>query len=211
VVGRARAGPGWWAAAQTPWLTGKARFARLRLGLTGRQVGLDVDEFERFFALMRPRLMRSAMRSLDVETANEAALAALHTIWTKNVPTPRDSGEQLQLQALTFRVLDGHVRNAQRAQARRTRLLDALVEHQFVAEATEPDVVESIEYQEAELAIRALLEELPTKEREVVTLVIDGFKVGEIAAMLGRRPGAISMRLNRARKRLKEVLGREGT
>jgi RNA polymerase sigma factor (sigma-70 family) len=174
-----------------------------------RQVGLEIEEFERFFTTMRPRLVRAAMRTLDAETADEAAVSTLHTIWTKNVAAPRDASERLQLQALSFRILDGHVRNAQRGRSRRARLLDTLVDHHGVSRTVEPDVAESVEHDDAELAVRELLDELSPKEREVVTLVIDGFTVGEIAVVLGKRPGAISMRLNRARRHLERAMGRD--
>lgn len=169
---------------------------------------MDVEEFEQFFGLMRPRMMRRAMRSLDIDSANEAAVAALHTIWTKNLPAPRSHAEQLQLQALAYRILDGHVRNSQRARARRARLLDAVLEQHSTARTTEPDVADWLEQQSSDQAIQEILAGLPDSEREVVTLVIDGFRVNEIAAMLGRRPGAISMRFNRARKHLRKALER---
>lgn len=169
---------------------------------------MDIEVFEQFFELMRPRLMRAALRSLDADTANEVAIAALHTIWTKNLAAPRGDRENLQLQALAYRILDGNVRNAQRARARRARLLEAVLDHQSTAQTREPDVAEWLDEQEGEQEMQDLLAALPDSEREVVTLVIDGFKVNEIAEILGRRPGAISMRLNRARKHLSIALGR---
>jgi RNA polymerase sigma factor (sigma-70 family) len=169
---------------------------------------VELEEFEAFFEFMRPRLMGTALRSLDVDTANEVAIAALHTIWTKNVEAPRNNVEQLQLQALTYRVLEGNVRNALRSRARRARLLEAVVDREQTARTNEPDVADSLDWQEDERSIDALLGALSESERQVVTLVLDGFKVNEIAEMLGRRPGAISMRLNRARKQLRRTLGR---
>lgn len=169
---------------------------------------MDIEEFEQFFELMRPRMMRRAMRGLDIDGANEAAIAALHTIWSKNLPAPRSHSEELQLQALAYRILDGHVRNTQRARARRARLLDTVVDQQSTARTTEPDAADWLERQSSDQAIHELLATLPDSEREVVTLVIDGFRVNEIAEILGRRPGAISMRLNRARKHLRQALER---
>lgn len=178
------------------------------VGVLGKARRVEVDEFERFFDLMRPRLMRRATRTLDIDTANEVAIAALHTIWTKNLPAPRDHSEQLRLQALAYRILDGHVRNVQRARARRARLLDAVVDQQISTRTDEPDVADWIDRQESERAIQELLAGLPDNEREVVILVIDGFRINEIATILGRRPGAISMRLNRARRHLRTALER---
>lgn len=168
---------------------------------------VEVDEFEQFFELMRPRLLRAARRTLDPDTANDVAIAALHTIWAKNLPAPADEGEMLRLQSLAFRVLEGEVRNAQRARFRRARLIDAIADHHATAPGVEPDVADRVGEGHDD-TVRTLLDGLPAAEREVVALVVDGFTVSEIAAMLGRRPGAVSMRLNRARHRLRRALER---
>ncbi len=157
---------------------------------------------------MRPRLMRAARRYLDPDAANEVAIAALHTIWTKNLPVPQDRNEELRTHALAFRILEGHVRNTLRARARRARLLEAVVEHHATTPHAETDGADWLAQQDSEDAVRELVDDLPSAERQVVLLVIDGFKVGEIATVLGIRPGAVSMRLNRARKRLRGALDR---
>lgn len=169
---------------------------------------MSEDEFEAFFRLMRPRLLRVAMRSLDVESANEVAISALHTIWTKAVPAATNQREQRQLQALAYRILDGHIRNAVRARARRARLLEAVAQDHLVGNNVQPDVADTVDHEAAESEVAGLLAGLGESEREVVALVIDGFKVNEIAMMLGRSPGAISMRLGRARKNLRKALER---
>jgi RNA polymerase sigma-70 factor (ECF subfamily) len=169
---------------------------------------LDVEDFEQFFELMRPRLLRAATRSLDVETANEVAITTLHTLWTKNLANPSTVIEQRQLQALAYRVLDGYVRNAWRAQQRRSRLARAVAGQEHVAPRTVPDVADAVAERYAGESFARLMARLSPPEREVATLVMEGFKVGEIAELLGRSPGAISMRLNRARRRLEQELER---
>lgn len=52
------------------------------------------------------------------------------------------------------------------------------------------------------------LDVLPAGEREAVVLhYVDGFSCDEIAARLGRSPGAVRVRLHRARRRLRAHLG----
>ena len=180
-------------------LAGRAR----SLGAAG---GLDEAEFEALFNLMRPRLLRVALRQVDADAANDAAISALHTIWTKNVRSPSSAGEQAQLQALAFKILDGNIRNAQRARMRRSRLVEAVVRSERVKGAEEPDTAVLAERNSEEEELAQVLDRLGSREREVVRLVVDGFKVAEIAPMLGCSSGAVSMRLTRARKQLKKLL-----
>lgn len=168
---------------------------------------MEIEDFENLFEAVRPLLMRRALRILDPDDANDAAIAALHVIWEKDTPSPRDRREELQLQALALRILDGQVRNIQRSHARRARLFDAVVARgQIAAAAAEPGPAEQLVQRAEHEVIQDALNSLPASEREVVILVLDGYKVKEIATMLGRRPGAISMRLNRARTRLRMAL-----
>jgi RNA polymerase sigma-70 factor (ECF subfamily) len=146
------------------------------------------------------------MRTLDADTAHEAAISALHTIWTKNIPAPATRAEELRLQALTYRVLDGQVRNAQRARARRERLMDAVTEHHLTNSPPVPDVADVVDGDASDDGATDLLDRLSEREREVVVLLLDGFRVAEIAAILNSSPGAVSMRLRRARKRLAHLV-----
>lgn len=54
--------------------------------------------------------------------------------------------------------------------------------------------------------ITQLLECLPPSQREVVILLVDDMKPGEIAEFLGITPGAARQRLLLARRRLKQIL-----
>lgn len=155
---------------------------------------------------MRPRLMRTAMRYLDADTANDVAIAALHTMWMKDLRSPRDQSEMLRLQALAYRVVEGHVRNARRSAGRQARLFQAVAHDQSTRPSDSTNVSDWVDQTDANDQVRILVESLPRHEREVVVLVIDGFSVSEIAEILDRTTGAISMRLTRARKRLRMVL-----
>jgi RNA polymerase sigma-70 factor (ECF subfamily) len=51
--------------------------------------------------------------------------------------------------------------------------------------------------------VEQILEALPPKQREAMTLITEGFKPAEIAALLGRTPGAVRQNLLEARRRLR--------
>jgi RNA polymerase sigma factor (sigma-70 family) len=53
----------------------------------------------------------------------------------------------------------------------------------------------------------AAVRELPLVTRQIVTLTLEGFGPGEIAAALGITANAVSIRLTRARERLRQRMG----
>lgn len=72
----------------------------------------------------------------------------------------------------------------------------------------EKDTPESLLNQnEMLISVRAAIDCLPIKHRQVVTLVdIESFSYAEVAEILDVPPGTIMSRLNRARQMLKEIL-----
>ena len=59
-----------------------------------------------------------------------------------------------------------------------------------------------------ELLRRAILE-LPDSWRDIVVLHLEGFEIGEIASLQGCSENSVSVRLTRARKRLRDILVRD--
>lgn len=76
-----------------------------------------------------------------------------------------------------------------------------------------PEVLErtpAAETNEGTLAVRRVLAQLCPADREVLYLFsVDKFETAEIAAMLGIQPGAVRMRLVRARERFRTLYGSE--
>lgn len=69
---------------------------------------------------------------------------------------------------------------------------------------------ENFEKNETVRSVRRAIARLPEEQREVVTLRdIDGYSYDEIAEMLSLGIGTVKSRLNRARKRLRELLEEE--
>jgi RNA polymerase sigma-70 factor (ECF subfamily) len=72
--------------------------------------------------------------------------------------------------------------------------------------ATLPDIAEAVA---GDAAAAALLERLSSSDREIATLLLDGFAVGEIATILGCSRSAVTMRLRRVKKHLRSLLEHE--
>ncbi|MBQ2926730.1 MAG: RNA polymerase sigma factor [Ruminiclostridium sp.] len=65
-------------------------------------------------------------------------------------------------------------------------------------------------HQPQDRAIWEALMALPEKYREVLVLhAVEGYRVEEIAKLIGKTPSAVKMRLSRGRKLLEESLGKE--
>ena len=65
-------------------------------------------------------------------------------------------------------------------------------------------------HQPQDRAIWEALMALPEKYREVLVLhAVEGYRVEEIAKLIGKTPSAVKMRLSRGRKLLGESLGKE--
>lgn len=162
--------------------------------------GVGPRDFEDFFRHTHPKILRYTKRFLDPDAAMDAAAQTMHTIWVKDVDAPRTEIEHRQLQSLAYRVADGHVRNAHRSASRLARLVEAVA---GVAgrRGVAPDV--------ADLVVEgptAWLDLLSLTDREVLSLVADGYRVSEISLILECSPAAVSMRLQRARRNLQTIL-----
>ncbi|MDT0200939.1 sigma-70 family RNA polymerase sigma factor [Nocardioides sp. AE5] len=165
---------------------------------------MNEAEFEEFFAAMYPRLLRRAQLSLCPDDAHEAASSALTTVWTKRLPAPTSRTDRLRLEAWTFTFLLGEIRNKQRGQARRSRLVERVTISSSISVSPDPaqEIVDACDATE----IDWLLGQLRPKHRQVVMLVMEGYHVHEIAEALDISPGATSMRLARAKDRLARML-----
>lgn len=165
--------------------------------------GVEAAEFEAFFREMHPRLVRYAKRRLDPDTALDVASLSMQTIWSKNVTMPVDDTERRQLQSLAYRIVEGHIRNALRARGRFGRVVVAVADDTRHQPAHATDIADLVTSDPVEW-----LEKLSVTDREVLALLADGYTVAEIAAILDCSPAAVSMRLQRAKRNLKLILGR---
>jgi RNA polymerase sigma-70 factor (ECF subfamily) len=169
---------------------------------------MNEREFRDFFHLMHPKLVQYAARRIDAETANEVAIDTLRTIWTKGCSYPRSDSKERQLFALCYRVCDGLISNAARSSTRRTALV-AAVAGGAAHRSTTPDIADDVVDR---LDCLHSIPGLTEPERRLLGLLVDGYRVAEIAMILGISPAAAGMRVTRAKKILKrhiEETGRE--
>ncbi|GAA1723889.1 hypothetical protein GCM10009710_00810 [Aeromicrobium alkaliterrae] len=164
---------------------------------------VDEPSFEAFFHLMFPRLSRYAQRRVDPMAAEDLAAAALETIWNKDVDTPADDVAHRKLQSLAYRVLEGHLRNGVRGAARRSRVVEAVAD-EVLARPHDPDVAEVVTTD----SWPEWAESLSYSDRDVLELVVDGYRVSEIAIILDCSPGAVTMRLRRAKRNARLLFDR---
>jgi len=164
---------------------------------------VDVVEYERFFRAAYPLLTRYAQRRFTPEVAEELASATLLKIWTKDVDPPRDDAEWRRLHAFAYRILDGYMKNLARAEAARGDMIRRVGRDHLAAVV--PDISEEV----LDAGRPEWIEPLPLTDLELLELVIDGYKVAEIALILGRTPAAVSMRLQRAKRKALELWRKE--
>lgn len=168
---------------------------------------MEAHEFEALFRATWAPLVSFAARRVDLASAQDVAAETLFAAWRAGWPAPITEADHDEVRHRLFAVAHGRLLNVLRAQRRRGRLLE-LLQGDAVTRPPAPD--------SADLVIRprpgdlddppALLHQLPESERVALAYFIQGHRVGEIAAILGRSPSAVSMRLSRARARLLGLL-----
>lgn len=164
---------------------------------------MEQVEFEGFFRSSYPSLVRYARRRFDVATAEELAASTLHTIWAKDLPAPNDDVDNRRLWSLSYRILQGLMQNAARAERAHGRAVARLAAAQVPTPA--PDAWATV----VEDSWPPWAEMISHTDREVLALVVDGYRVAEIAVILDTSPAAVTMRLQRARKNLRLLWARE--
>lgn len=150
---------------------------------------------------LAPRLLRYCHGcSANAALAEEAAQDAL----TALVQTWRKRGRPASPDGFAFTVARRRLRRA----ALRARLLAPL--EALRGQAAEPADPELEVGSRQELArVAAAVRALPRHEREALLLAAAGdLPLAQVAALTGVSPGAVKMRVHRARRRLAAALGR---
>lgn len=146
-------------------------------------------------------------RWLDKDMALDIAQEAFLRLWKHW----ESNGEEIQSpRAWLIRV----ARNLAEDYAKSSFRRNGTSPHQMMESVSskELDPLERMERTEAFGKIRATLEELPTADRDVLTLRYGlDYDATEIAEILGIQTTAVHMRLSRARQRLADRLTAEGT
>lgn len=154
--------------------------------------------FESCFREHHARLLAFTMRRVSGREAAEEVVADTFAVaWRRRDRIPEASLPWLY--AIAANVIATQYRSA-----RRRHDLGLRLAHQARAEASGSDPAESLALRQA---FSTAFAELGEREREVLRLVAwDGLDVREAAQVLGCSPGALRVRLHRARRKLARQL-----
>ena len=150
--------------------------------------------FEGLVAEVRPSLVRYLQRRTDPDTAEDVLADALLVMWRRADEVPSDAPLPW-----CYGVARGCLANARRGSHRRLSLLTRLHRERPV-----------VARQEGDTALGEALTTLSDRDREILALwAWEDLEPREIAAVLGTSANAASIRLHRAKVRLRrEYLSR---
>jgi RNA polymerase sigma-70 factor, ECF subfamily len=156
----------------------------------------SIARFERCYALARDPLMRYLARRAAPDAVEDLFAEVMTVAWRRVGDIP-DGGELPWLYGVGRRVLANH----RRASGRLGRLLERLA---VVERGVDPGPAPSAD---ADPDLAEALEGLPATDAEVLRLwAWEELAPGEIAAVLGISANAASIRLHRAKGRLRAAL-----
>jgi RNA polymerase sigma-70 factor (ECF subfamily) len=157
---------------------------------------VDVDVlFERFY----PGLFRYCQRLTgDADLAADVAQEAFVRLWERGV-----RGEPRELRGWLFKVATHRVRDHVRVSENRRRLL---AEHPVSPAAPAPPD-RMAERAETSRRVRAVLEALPARDRELLVMREEGFSYKEMAEAVGVAASSVGTLLARALQRFADELG----
>lgn len=154
---------------------------------------MNVEDFEACWHANIHRVVGYSERHVGPDAAGDIAAATFLTAWRAWEEIPPEPLPWL------ISVARGHVRNHQRAARRRLSLEQRLALLEASAYAGPDAGVTATQRSEALATLAGLSE----SEREAVLLVAwEGLSPEQAARVLGCRPGALRMRLSRARARI---------
>lgn len=128
----------------------------------------------------------------------------MHKLWEKQLSTPVTEEEWLGVRSLSYRICDGYVSNAVRAQARRAALAERMncyLNGDTVREV--PNVADSVISRDVTVRV---LQQLQGRDRKVLALLLMDYKVPEIAAELNCSPATARTGVERVRVALRRVV-----
>jgi RNA polymerase sigma factor (sigma-70 family) len=156
---------------------------------------LRVERFRVLYDEAYPRMMAYVMRRVrSADDTHDVVSEIFATAWRRFDDIPAGDARLPWMYGVARRALANHYRS----HTRRDRLGERLA-HVPAGPGNSSD------------AVHEALDALRPDDREILTLAAwDDLDNDEIAAALGVTPGAVAVRLHRARKRLAAELGRRG-
>jgi RNA polymerase sigma-70 factor (ECF subfamily) len=160
--------------------------------------GGDAAAFGELFDRHRDRVFRSAVRSLDVQEAEDAVAVTFLELWRRREAVRLVDGS---LQPWLLATSHNVARNLARGR-RRYRAFLARIPLDEAARSPEDITLDEAEEFERRRAAAAVLAALPHADAELLTLVtIEELSVAEVAKLLGISTDAAKQRISRARRR----------
>jgi RNA polymerase sigma-70 factor (ECF subfamily) len=161
---------------------------------------LEPDAWEALYKRLHPGLLGYAARRLGTELAGDAVAEAMARAVAG---IGRFEWKGAGLDAWIYGILRNVVADAHRSRAREGR-------RRVPAATAGPDPLEYVVNSEEAARVRRAFAELPATDREILELRVNGgLDAHAIAAVLGKRPGAIRMAQSRALARLRRALDSE--
>lgn len=159
--------------------------------------------FERLYEHLAP----SVVRYLDLHGASDPDSLANDVMLTVFHRLSSFEGDLQGLRSLVFTIAHRRAIDDHRRRSARPKTGPSPSEDHPVGGDVEHEAMEQL----GETRIRALVEDLTDDQRAVVLLrIVADLSVDEVAALLGRRPGAIKMLQRRGLARLRRIMEREG-
>jgi RNA polymerase sigma-70 factor (ECF subfamily) len=158
--------------------------------------GSGEGEFDVLYERLHPSLWRYVNRLVgDADVADDVAQEA----FVRLLARPDLTGDAARL--WLFTVATNLVRDRGRTASRRNRLLAAVP----VGPEPETTPAEAVEREEQVRAVRAALQQLPERDRQLLMMREEGFRYHEIAEAVGVAPGSIGTLIARAARRFTEI------
>lgn len=165
---------------------------------------MQANEFEQMFTSYSHPVRafiwrRSNGLDVGISSADDIEADVWSIAWSRKDAAPDDSDLELPwLFQIARHVLANHIRKSDT----RRRISNTLSQEEITAIAADALVLLNDE-------IAEVFEMLNAGEREVMALTVwEGLKPGQIALILGLTPNAVSIRLNKARKKISDYLER---
>jgi len=163
----------------------------------------DIAAWEEIYRRVYPPMLAYARRRLDAEAARDAVSEAMARAVAR---IDRFTWSGAGFDAWLFGILRHVVLDAQRAGSWWGPAPPANNE----AESDAPGPLDQVLGAERATAVRAAFHRLGAFDREVLELrVVAGLSSEEVAAVVGKKPGAVRMAQARALDRLRALLGEE--
>ena len=173
------------------------------LGKTGTR-RLDPDDLRMFYEVYHPELIRFLLRK--GASAAEAEDAAADTLLAVMRLKHRENIQNLR--AYLFKIA---LNVFARTRSARRELLWESFPDDSISMLADPGVDPAANMHGKEMVLEAL-QSLPSKQRDVMALLVDGYTPSEIASIIGLTAEAVRQNIKRGRQSLRTLLqSREGS